>query len=125
MITGFVTDEREALIRLTVFGPTGESAEVKALIDTGSDGFLTLPPELIDRLQLPWLQSGHAILAGGTETIFDIHSGSVVWGSVTRRVAIDVIDSAPLVGMALLAEHEITIQVTPGGGVAIRPIRSP
>jgi clan AA aspartic protease len=123
MITGSVNSEHEALVRLTVLGPTGERADVEAPVDTGSDGYLTLPPDLIERLQLPWLQSGQAVLADGTETVFDIHGGSVRWGGESRRVLIDVIDSAPLIGTALLAGHEVTIQVTPGGEVAIRPLR--
>jgi predicted aspartyl protease len=63
MITGSVNSEHEALVRLTVLGPTGERADVEALVDTGSDGYLTLPPDLIERLQLPWLQSGQTVLA--------------------------------------------------------------
>jgi predicted aspartyl protease len=38
MITGVVTADREAVIRLTVRGPVGQEHEVEAVIDTGFDG---------------------------------------------------------------------------------------
>jgi len=37
MITGVVTADREAVIRLSVRGPTDQEHEVEAVIDTGFD----------------------------------------------------------------------------------------
>jgi len=39
MMTGVVTAEREAALRLTIRGPQGQEQEVEAVIDTGSTGF--------------------------------------------------------------------------------------
>ena len=47
MITGIVTDRREAVIRLKVRGPTGQDQEIEAIIDTGFDGWLSLPSSII------------------------------------------------------------------------------
>jgi clan AA aspartic protease len=124
MMTGFVTDEREGILNLTVFGTGGEELTVEALIDTGSDGYLTLPPELIEKLQLPWLQSGQAVLADGSESYFDIHGGVVLWDDKSRRVLVDAIEAPPLIGMSLLEGYEMIIQVIRGGGIVIRPIES-
>jgi hypothetical protein len=44
MISGVVTAYRQAIIRLTVHGPEGQKQEIEAVIDTGFDGTLTLPP---------------------------------------------------------------------------------
>lgn len=65
MITGIVTTAREAAISLTVRGPTGQEREIRAVIDTGFDGSLTLPPALIATLRLPWRRRGRALLADG------------------------------------------------------------
>ncbi len=60
MITGVVTPDRLAVIRLTVRGPAGQEHEIEAILDTGFDGWLTLPPSLIVLLGLVWRQRGRA-----------------------------------------------------------------
>jgi hypothetical protein len=52
---------------------------VNALVDTGFDGWLSLPPALIASLGLAWHRRGRAILADGSETVFDIYAGALVW----------------------------------------------
>ena len=39
MIRGIVTDQREAIIRLRILGPTAQELEIDALINTGSTIF--------------------------------------------------------------------------------------
>lgn len=58
-----------------------------------------------------------ALLADGRETVFDIYEASVVWDGQLRRVAVDAVDAAPLIGMHLLEGYELTIQVVRGGNV--------
>ena len=54
MISGVVTDDRQAVIHLIVRGPAGQEQEIEAIIDTGFDGYLSLPPSLIVLLGLSW-----------------------------------------------------------------------
>ena len=70
MMKGIVNAHLEATIRLTVRGPNGKR-RIRAVIDSGYDGCLTLPPALIAVLGLSWQRSSSAILADGSETIFD------------------------------------------------------
>jgi clan AA aspartic protease len=119
MITGVVTSFDEATIRLTVRGPTGQEHEIEAVIDTGFDGALSLPLADITALGLPWRRRGRALLADGTESVFDIYEATVVWDGRPRRVAVDAADIAPLVGMRLLRGYELTIQAVVGGQVRI------
>jgi predicted aspartyl protease len=58
MITGVVTPFHQATIRLIVRGPTGQAQEIDAVIDTGFDGALSLPPADIAALSLPWRRRG-------------------------------------------------------------------
>ena len=121
MITGIVTPTREAVINLAVHGPMGQVQEIQAVIDTGFDGSLTLPSDLIIALGLPWRRRGRALLADGSENVFDIYEATTLWDSTPRRVSVDEVDMVPLVGMSLLYGSELTVQIVEGGNVLIKP----
>jgi clan AA aspartic protease len=122
MITGVVTASRQAIIRLTVRGPEGQEQEIDAVIDTGFDGTLTLSPALIATLGLVWRRRGRALLADGSESLFDIYETIVIWDGEPRRIAVDEADIDPLVGMFLLYGYELIVQVMEGGAVIIQPL---
>ena len=122
MITGVVTDDRQAIIHLMVRGPTGQEQEIEAIIDTGFDGWLSLPSSLIVRLGLLWRQRGRALLADGRESVFDIYDATVVWDGEVRRIPVDEAETAPLVGMSLLEGYELIVQVRSGGNVIIKTL---
>ncbi|MFO7903800.1 MAG: clan AA aspartic protease [Planctomycetota bacterium] len=125
MITGIVTPDQEATIRLDVQGPGGSGQTVEAVVDTGFDGWLSLPSVLIGALGLHWRERGRAILADSSETIFDIYEGTVVWDGQPRRVPVDEAETAPLIGMSLLGGYELNIQVRIGGVVSITAMAGP
>ena len=54
MISGWVNAFREAVVRLPVQGARGREQAIEAVLDTGFNGYLTLPPELIAELGLPF-----------------------------------------------------------------------
>lgn len=114
-----VNPDREAIIRLPVRGPDEREQEIEAVIDTGFNGFLTLPPEVVMALGLAFIGRGRAILANGSEDLFDIHEATVVWGDRTLDVEAEAADADPLVGTALLYGHDLRIQLVDGGTVTI------
>jgi clan AA aspartic protease len=122
MITGVVTSFHQAIVHLIVRGPTGHAQEIEAVIDTGFDGALSLPPTDIMALSLPWCRRGRALLADGTTSLFDIYEATVLWDGTPRRVAVDAADIDPLVGMRLLDGYELTVQAVVGGQVLIKAI---
>ena len=93
MIRGVVTADCEAVIRLVVRGPAGQEQEVDAVVDTGFDGWFSLPPALIAQLELEWRRRGRALLADGSECVFDIYE--VRWCGTENR------DESPLTKRAL------------------------
>jgi clan AA aspartic protease len=120
MIVGVVTPDREPIIQIVVHGPSSREHQSEALVDTGFDGWLTLPAETIERLELQWRRRGRALLADGSECVFDIYEGALEWDGAFRRIAIDEADTAPLAGMSLLDGYELNVQVREGGSVTIK-----
>lgn len=126
MIRGVVTPEREAVVRIQVFGPAGEQ-EVDAVLDTGFTDFLTLPPSLVAKLRLSFAASVMATLAGGNVVELNCYRASVLWGDAMTRREILVVecDGGPLIGMSLLYGCDLHIEVVEGGEVTITPRDDP
>ena len=121
MIAGTVSTKLEALVRLSIRGPQSE-IETEAVLDTGFNGALALPPDLIAELGLHFKYRGPAALADGTEISLDIHEALISWNGRLLRVLVGAADNDPLLGMALLYGHELTMQVVEGGEVLIQEL---
>jgi len=119
MITGIVNEDFEAILRLSVHGAGGTPLEIDAVIDTGFNGYLTLPPDLIEKLKLPWLYRQQGELADGSIHVFDVHTGAILWAGRERMVEVEVAETEPLLGMAMLQMHNLNIEVVSGGSVTI------
>lgn len=75
------------------------------------DGWLSLPANIITAPRLNWKRRGRALLADGSESIFDIHEATVVWDGQVLKIPIDEADSDALVGMSLMEGYKLNIQV--------------
>ena len=120
MIEGIVNAAHEAVVTIPVQGPAGQSREVEAVIDTGFNRFLTLPPALVAELDLPFVTSGRVTLADGSQASFEVYDVTVLWDGQPRDVYTYAADSMPLLGMLLLDDHDLNIQVRDGGRVVIQ-----
>jgi len=123
VIVGRVSSNLEALVRLSIRGPRSE-IETKAVLDTGFNGALALPPHLIGELGLRLKTRGSAALADGTEISLDIYEAMISWDGRLLRVLVGAADNDPLLGMALLHGHELALQVVEGGEVLIKELES-
>jgi clan AA aspartic protease len=119
MMTGTVNMDLEALLRVTLRDASDQAKDVEAVIDTGFNGFLTLPPTLIAVLGLPWLCRQQGQLADGSVQAFDVFVATVEWNGQPRSAEVEAIDAQPLIGMALMRGSELRIKVTPGGSITI------
>jgi len=115
----------EARIPLTVRGPENKSTEVEAIIDTGFSGWLTLPKPMVEWLGLPLIGPGFAQLGNGSIADFDVYEVEVWWNRRYWRIFVDESPTVPLVGMSLLKDCELNIQVRQGGKVSIKPLPQP
>ena len=87
MITGSVNADFEAIVTLSVCSAKGTVHTQDAIIHTGFDGWLSLPPASIAQLNLRWKRRGRAILGDGSECIFNVYEAVVLWdGSYTISI---------------------------------------
>jgi clan AA aspartic protease len=120
VISGRVNANLQPLISVPVFSSSGARHEIEAMVDTGYNGWLTLPPDLIAMLGLPWSRRGRAILADGSTVVFDIYEGTVLWDGVLLTILVDEADGMPLLGMSLMHGYEVNVHAVDGGSVTIR-----
>ncbi|HZK81682.1 MAG TPA: hypothetical protein VFC46_11455 [Humisphaera sp.] len=122
MIRGVVNSRREAIVRLRVRGPGGIESDVDAIVDSGFTASLTLPAAMVTALGLVRQSGSSAVLADGSVRQFDICAAEVAWDGAWRAVLVSAVGNEPLLGMRLMAEHKLTIDVAPGGLVEIVPL---
>ena len=122
MIRGAVNFRYELTLPLVVGNSDGQREFINTVIDTGFDGFLTLLPELIVRLGLPWRTSNMATLGDGSKTLFDFYTGTVIWDGQYRMIDIAESETEPLLGLALLRGYRLQVDNVEGGIVSIEAL---
>lgn len=122
MIQGVVNTRREAIVRLKLRGPGGIESDVDAIVDSGFTSSLTLPATMVTALGLARQSGGTAMLADGSVRQFDLWAAEVEWGGNWRAVLVSAVGNESLLGMQLLANHKLGIEVVPGGMVEIVPL---
>jgi clan AA aspartic protease len=121
MMTGRVTALREAALRLVVSGPDQRQLAVDTVLDTGCNGFLTLPSHVVRTLRLPFVGHRRATLGDGSIVVLDLYLATVLWHEQEREVLVLQADGGPLVGMALLYGSRVVLHVVEDGDVLIEP----
>ena len=122
MIQGRVNSNFEAVITVEVRGPAGQAQRIDAVVDTGFTDFLTLPFALISELELALVGKNVLSLADGNEVEMGVFRVTISWEGEPRDVLAYAADATPLVGMQLLENHSLHIEIVAGGGVTIESI---
>lgn len=121
MIRGQVSARREAFVPVRVRGLGDKVMEFQALVDTGFTGSLSLPPEAVAELELPYITMRPFRLAGEIEAEYPEHAAIVEWDGRDRGMTAIASDGPPTIGMALLYGFRLLIDVVDGGEVTIEP----
>ncbi|ARI83287.1 hypothetical protein [Microcystis aeruginosa] len=96
MMQGYINQNYEAMLSLVV--RKGDKLKsINAVIDTGFTGFLSLPIATIRELELSWSYRDRATLGDGSEVLFDICDGMVIWGGQYREIEINAAETAILI----------------------------
>ncbi len=88
MIYGIVSSLCEATLPILVKNANGRQSMVDTVIDTGFNGFLTLPSSVISDLDLPWQMSEVVTLGDGSKAVFDLFSATVIWDGHTAELTL-------------------------------------
>jgi clan AA aspartic protease len=122
MIAGSVKANRDAVVTVELRFGNGSVFNAEAIIDTGFNGYLTLPPSMIDASGFQRGGETRAVLADGTELALELYFASILWDGALRTVTCDVVEGTPMIGMALLDGFRLEIEVKTGGEVTIQPL---
>lgn len=118
MISGSVSDDLEAIVVVRIGTPAGLK-EFAAIIDTGFNGYLTAPPQVIAELGLAICGDTEAALGDGREVRLPPYEAIAEWFG--RRLAVPVLESESgiLLGMSLMCGCNLNVNVSVGGRVQI------
>ena len=119
MMSGYVNVNREAIIQLVIVGDSKQLKSVKAIIDTGFTGDLTLPRNVIDELGFTLRGFQRVILGDGSIQYFEMFVGMVIWDGQMREIEINAAETDSLVGMGLMEDYKLEIEARPNGEVRI------
>ena len=119
MLTGTVSDDLQAWVPVEVLDHDGQPRPIEVVLDTGFNGQLSLPAATIRRLELLEESSRFAVTATGDRVSLPTYTATVLWDGQTRIVEVVEADSEPLLGMELLLESLVTLEVRYGGPVTI------
>ncbi|BAZ10538.1 hypothetical protein NIES4071_23610 [Calothrix sp. NIES-4071] len=95
------------------------------VIDTGFNGYLTLPPQAVRAMSLPPSASIPGTLADGSQVSFSIHLTTIVWDNVEKIVPILASGNKPLLGTAMMQGYHLEIDFEDNGLVSLEKIPSP
>ena len=115
-MNGRVDNHGRALVFVSVQTANAEgSHEVEAWIDTGFNGDLVLPQQLIDNLSLPQSGTVKAILADGSELALKRYTCQIDWFDETRELEVVANEGEyPLLGVGLLMGYDLHVSYRSG-----------
>ena len=120
MMRGYVNRHLEPVVTIEMEDREGAFQSFEAILDTGFNGEMALPAQMIENLGLS--SRGQALdwtIATGDETPLAEYDGLVSWHGQNRRVVVVETGDEPLLGTSLLSGSRISIDMRTGGEVLI------
>ena len=119
MISGMVTGDQEIVIQLEVLVTDQSAVSIQAVVDTGFNGFLTLPIDVLNAVGASAAGTRRAELGDGNVVELDVYVARVNWHDENREVLALQAEATPLVGMSLLWGSRVGFDAQDGGAVTI------
>jgi clan AA aspartic protease len=109
----------QAQANITLCLPSQQTVEIECVVDTGFAGALTLPPNVVKALGLPFVIRMNANLADDSSVMTPIYRATILWHGVEREIAVLAMGRRPLLGTALLEDSNLNIDFYEGGTVIV------
>lgn len=120
-MTGTVSN-RHALLAVVFRLPDKPALSVEFVIDTGFTGELTFPSAAVESLGLPYSHSDVVRLADNSAVKVPVHSAVLLWNGQARAVRVLATGRRPLLGTALLDDHDLYVRFREGGPLTVTAI---
>lgn len=122
VIRGRVDFTLEAVVVVPVRDGNGQFRPVEFVIDTGFDGYLSLPLERIQQLEAEPAGKISVTFGNGQTEDWPSWQCRILWHDRPRDVVVFESRGEFLLGMALLEHSAVTIQVRTDGEVVIEEL---
>jgi clan AA aspartic protease len=116
MITGSVVG-RQPRVGVVLRIPGRQDIEIEFVVDTGFDGFLTLPSSAVEALGLPFVYRLNANFANDTDMETAVHQATILWNGEQCEVEVLATGRRPLLGTLLMDGFDLNIRFADKGHV--------
>lgn len=122
MIAGHINANRELVMPIRLLDANQHVHRLEAVVDTGFEGDLSLPPDRIRDLGLRFVQHIDMVVATGRTFRVNSYYGIAIWRGERRPIRILEAEGRPLIGVNLLWGSLLTAEMTDNGAVTIGPL---
>jgi len=120
-MNGRVTDELEATLPVRIGSAGSALHPFVGVIDTGFNGYVTAPQEVVTSLGLSVCGDTVAELGDGSEVHLPTYEAEVEWFGRRMGVPLLASEGGILLGMSLLRGCRLQVEVESGGEVSLVP----
>ena len=119
MIAGEINWLLDAIVTVNVEDATGHTHSFRCILDTGFDGDLVLTSAAIERLGLVQSFSRQVTFADGSQAYLATYEARASWLDQLVDVVVLQGGHESIVGMSLLEDCSVTMQVWDGGDILV------
>jgi clan AA aspartic protease len=112
----------QARVNIVLRPPGRSNVEIECVIDTGFEGTLTLPPDVVAALGLPYVTRIRANLADDSNVMTRLYLARIIWHGIEREVIVLAMGRRPLIGTALMEDYHLSVDFYESGSVLIDEI---
>lgn len=122
MILGTVNAHCELVVPLRLLDSSGQEHSINFVVDTGFNGTLTLPAVMVAQFGLVWNSAVRTTLGDGSTVWLDRYEATVLWDGSPQHTLVQAVAHSALLGIGLLAGHDLRARIEDGGTVEIEAI---
>jgi clan AA aspartic protease len=96
--------------------------DVEFVVDTGFNGYLTLPVGAVGAMNLPLFSTTATILADGTRSLTPTYIATIDWHDEEILVPVLAMGSKPLLGTSLLSQCRLLTEFIEDGSIELEKL---